>query len=419
MEAKTERIKCFFKTWWVRIFVLFLLTVFVVLAVVAASRIATPVQRDPNLTVAKVIWDSIISGFSGITIIFLAVIDIIAMVFEKTISKPKTAIMSAVIYIVVIFDKIALECKLHAAWIAVVNVVALVICAIMLVLQKQTADTKRSKRSNDWNALLSRAASETKNKKIIAVQLYKVNTSLIVPATAQEQDKVRFEIRHIGEDFVRPGNDVNCISYMTYDLDRQLVDCFPIILNFYDSFRNTGDDSIIRGVRVLIEDRIKNLEEKLSDIEKSKRDVSKEDCCNARALTILLAFRQRLNEDHASMARDDCLGEISLCDGAFKIDAETERQLFSLYRTGILGAALLDSNTRHIFEYRKNSSKAGRRYCVSQLMCDTTSDVNGFTCQTMYIGIFTIKESDRLYFPGYCYPSIEEREKAITTVLKK
>ena len=294
METKTERRKCFFKTWWARITLLVLLIVFVILAVVAASKIATPVQRDPNLSLGQVIWDNITSDYSGITLIFILVIDIITMVFEKAISKAKTAIMSGIIYIIVIFDKIALEYQLHAAWIAAANVAALVICALMNVFQKQITDTNSGSENRD--ALLYKAASETKNRNIIAVQLYKVNTSLIVSTNDQEDDKVRFAISHIGRDFVRPGNDVNSISYMAVDLDRRLVDCFPTILNLYNNFRQTGDDSHLQASRLLIEEKIKQLKGKLSDIERNKREVSKEDCGIARALTILLAFRQKMDK---------------------------------------------------------------------------------------------------------------------------
>ena len=201
-------------------------------------------------------------------------------------------------------------------------------------------------------------------------------------------------------------------------MDRDIVDCFPVILGLYEKFRASGDDNEKNVLLAFINEKTQKLEERLSKIE-SEEAVTKDDCCVARALSILLSFRHKLDIDCSQETQDDYLGEISLHDGDLNLNTGIENRLFSLYRTGILGAALLDTKSRHVFQYRKLGSKKGRTYCVSQLVSCINSEVAGFSSQTMYICLFTIeqKESEVAVVHGYMFNSISEREKAITSVL--
>jgi len=294
-------------------------------------------------------------------------------------------------------------------------------CASIVLLQKtEKVYVSQYIPQNDSfsNGEITKALGNTDNKKIIAAQLYKVETSQVFADDSTE--RIRFDVSHVGNDFVRTGYDINSISRISYELDRDIVDAFPIILQLYREFRNNGDDSTKNALLKIIDEKITALEAKLQTIDTSHRPVTKADCCIARALTVFLSFKYILNPPSgAQESQDDYIGEISLHDGDLKLSPETEKQLFSLYRTGILGAALLDNDLRHVFHYRKGGTKTGRKYSVSQLICDTGNDKDKFSTQTMYICLFTIKESTMPFVPGYMFKSISEREEEITAVLNK
>lgn len=407
------------KEWFVRVGIIIVLVACLVSILVFNIKHAVPLPHDENISLGNLLWQSCISGDSGFVLALGIILDALCFIFAKQLHKGRVAFMTATIYLITVFDNIAIEYPLHPSWIAFANLVAIIICAVIMLAPRRTTLCMPSAPSSIGksyrNTMLSRAISDTDNKNIIATQLYKVQTSLIPASDSQSSDRVQFDICHIGDDFVRNGYDVNSISRTSYVLDRNIVDCFPIILHLYEKLRNSGDDETKNLICRTIDEKVKQLESMLAGIEISKRAVTKDDCCVARALSILLSFRHKLND--AGETQDDYLGEISLHDGDLKLSIDIESKLFSLYRTGILGAALLDTQSRHVFQYRKPGSKTGRKYCVSQLVSSIDSEKDGFSRQTMYICLFTIKESNVAYIPGYMFKSIADREKAITTVL--
>lgn len=210
---------------------------------------------------------------------------------------------------------------------------------------------------------IKKALSGTKNKKIIAVQLYKVTTTQV---GTTDLPKIQYEFVHFGDDFVRDNYDINCMSRITYELDRSIVDEFSLVVRLYHEFRNTGDDYTKENLLKSVDNQINQLQKRLQSIEDESREITKEDCCIARVLTIYLSFKHILKPvQNADVSQADYIGEIELHDGDLHLSADTENQLFSQIRTGMLGAALLDTNLRHIFSYRKNGAKRGRKYCVS------------------------------------------------------
>ena len=376
-----------------------------------------PPNPNPNTDLGTIVWDSLTSVASGAVFLIDLAVSVLLILCTKQLRKGRIVCISVLVFVIATFDNIAIKYPLQQGWIALVNFAAIIVCAVIMLLQKQEKIYIPKDNGFD-NDEVTKALGNTDNKKIIAAQMYKVETSQVFAADRTE--RVRFDVSHIGKDFVRYGHDVNSISQISYELDRDIVDSFPIILQLYHKFRNNGDDNTKTTLLNTINEKISMLETKLQAIDALPRDVTKDDCCIARALTIFLSFKHILNPPTgAEESQDDYIGEISLHDGDLKLSAETENQLFSLYRTGILGAALLDKDLRHVFQYRKDGTKIGRKYSVSQLVCDTGMDKDKFSTQTMYICLFTIKESNMLFVPGYMFKSISEREEEITSVLNK
>lgn len=415
------------KEWIVRIGIVILFASFLVCILIICIKYPTRPTPNVNVSLGRLVWESITSVASGAVFLIDLVVSILLIHYAKQLRKNRIICMSVLVFVVATFDNIAIQYPFPHEWIAIVNLAAIIFCAVIVLLQKkETIYIPKYISENDTsnyddalnNVEITRVLGNTTNKKIIAVQLYKVKTSQKFSEDGTE--RICFDVSHFCNDYVRAGNDINSISRISYELDRDIVDSFPIILHLYHEFRNNGDDNTKNALLNTINEKIAVLESKLQTIDSCPREVTKDDCCIARALTIFLSFKELLSPSPgAKESQDNYIGEIALHDKDLKLEPETEKKLFSLYRTGILGAALLDKDLRHVFHYRKDGTKAGRKYSVSQLVCDTGHNKYNFSAQTMYICLFTIKESSMTFIPGYMFKSISEREEEITDVLNK
>lgn len=407
------------KEWFVRIGTVVLFATFFVSILVINFKYLEPPKPNSDADLGSLVWESLINVASGAVFFIDILVSGLLLRYAKHLRKSRIIIMSVLVFVITSFDNIAIKYPLQHEWIALANLAAIIFCATIVLLQKQEIIhiPQYIPLSNSYsNGEITRALRNTDNKKIIAAQLYKIETSQVF--TEDRTERIRFDVSHIGNDFVRVGHDINSISRISYELDRDIVDSFPIILRLYHDFRNNGDDNTKSALLKTINEKIAVLEAKLQTIDAAQRSVTKDDCCIARALTIFLSFKHILSPPPGTHeSQDDYIGEISLHDGDLKLKPETENQLFSLYRTGILGAALLDNDLRHVFHHRKGGIKGGRKYVASQLICDTGTDNDRFSTQTMYICLFTIKENNIAFIPGYMFKSISEREEEITAVL--
>jgi hypothetical protein len=69
-----------------------------------------------------------------------------------------------------------------------------------------------------------------------------------------------------------------------------------------------------------------------------------------------------------NMLQDANSAGIQALDGVLGLEnIEIEKRLFSYFRTGILGAIFLGQNDIYTFNYWKDGSKIGRKYCAFQI----------------------------------------------------
>lgn len=407
------------KEWIVRIGIALFFAACTVSLLIFSINITANYQPNADVSVPLLMWDSIMNYKTGLVAIFEMIVYLIGLKYANGIIKSRLWIPFVLLLLLSIFDNFAVSYPLHQAWIALANYVVVVICLLLLLLQKQQLPPAivNNKRS-DKDIELTKAFEKSNNRYIIAAQLYKIKTSKIIAVDVGESERVRYTVSRIGHDYICAGNDINGISQVTFDLDRSIVDSFQMVLELYKRFRKNCNQGLKNTILLTINEQIEYLSGRLSEIDTKQRDVTKTDCCIARVLTMYLAFKHILNPDASSNEPPaDYIGELKLQEGGFNLQPDTEKKLFTIYRTGILGAALLGDSFRHAFQHRKDGTKHNRKYCASQILSiDKTID-DDFTSQTMYVCLFIIKESETPYIPSYLYKSIDEREKAILNML--
>lgn len=375
---------------------------------------AAPETGDYEL--GELIWDSFFSVVSGA----LAVIEIIAaLVLVKTrkdCSKSRIIVFSIITYAVAIFDNVAIKYPLPQSVIVLTHFFLFVALVAYVLLMKPKVIIERVPQPKSDNVALKRAISGTENKKIIAIQMYSITTEHHM---VNGIEKTRYIVKS-GESFIRDGYDLNSVSAITYELDRTVVDEFEAILQSYRKFLKYGNDETKDKLIESLNKKIDELKKRLKTIEEQKREVTKEDCCIARVLVLYLSFKRiLLPNPNATETYANYIGEISLNDGDLNLEEKTEQKLFTLIRTGLLGAALLGDKNRHVFHYRKDGIKQGRKYCASQVTCNNIIQEDEIISQIMDICLFTVEEKQNAAIPRFVFDSIEKREELIQKALNK
>ena len=417
-KNESENFHRCFREWICNIGTILIYITFCIVLFVVIKDFSSPYSSDSE-NIGKLIWDSFFSVVSGV----IAVIDILAALFlkkfKKHASKIRIVTLSLLTYCIAIFNNIAIQYPLSVSITVLINFIALVVCIGFLIC----LDTPKKENNNDvinanpkevLNKQLFNALASTDNKKIIAIQMYEI---IALSTHNAGVENIEFYVKS-GVEFIRDGNDINSISSVTYVLERGIVDQFQTIMHIYQEYINKGQEAKKKQLLELINPHIEELRNKLKDIDIQKRDVTKEDCCIARVLIIYLAIKRILNPDPKSqVSHADYIGEVMLHDGDLDLSPETENKLFTLVRTGILGAVLLGENARHVFHYRKDGLKHGRKYCATCVGSFNNAEEETSVNQEMDVCLFTVEANENAAIPGYVIPSIAKRESLISSIL--
>ena len=106
------------------------------------------------------------------------------------------------------------------------------------------------------------------------------------------------------------------------------------------------------------------------------------------------------------------IGELCMGTGELGIRTDIEQRLFTLLRTGLLGAILLGPDLRYIFSYQKNGYKSGRQYSAICL-----SDFNGQSSSNR-VCLFTLNNKDKPV-PQYITEALRKEEYRIVETIHK
>ncbi len=384
-----------------------------VVLILLCTRQTTQEIDQRSIDIWEVIWDSIVSVIS----IVIAIADAITaflLVKRRNIPRGMAIIFSLVVYILFVFNNVGIKYPLSRALIALVNFITTIVCICLYLINQVSQDKNQSVSTKSDNSL-KKILGNTDNRKIIAIQMYNIKVSHYL---SNNVERVKYIVK-AGDYFIRNGYDINTISTITYDFEREIADRFSAILLSYQSFVNTGNEGLKDMLICSIDEQICLLRNRLKKIQEMKRNVTKEDCCLARVLIMYLSFKNILNPEAKDMnLRADYIGEVSLKEGDLEIDTSIEKKLFTFVRTGLLGAALLSERMRHVFVYQKEGAKQGRKYCASVLRSIPNEGIDDVhSDQNIDICLFTIDEKSYSAIPGYILTSIEKRETQILKAL--
>ena len=132
-----------------------------------------------------------------------------------------------------------------------------------------------------------------------------------------------------------------------------------LVLLGYQKLIESGDETekvtLISGIE-------RNKEKLLNELRKIRTvdEVDKEQCCIARMFILYLTLENMLQDANSA--------GIQALDGVLGLEnIEIEKRLFTYFRTGILGVMFLGQNDIYTFDYWKDGSKVGRKYCAFQI----------------------------------------------------
>lgn len=376
--------------------------------VLFCGRNAVTIDKSVEKSLAEVLLDTL----SNTVTIAAGVIDIIIAAVvgwqRKDISRKRIAFVTVTFFAFVYFNAVALVYPLNAEWIVLVDSLFFVLNAAIVLFQK-------SKESTLQNNKPQRIIGNINNKHIIAEQLFSVKR-------IEKSDQIIYTLNSM-EHALKGENDVNGILSVTYRLPVEDDTSFKFIRNSYHAFVCEGkEETKDELIKILTREKNK-LTKKLQNIS-SPEEVTPDDCCLARLLIIYLAFLRILNppeeisdeEGHNKNVEwyggEAYIGELSLAEGEIGIDVEIEKRLFTLLRTGLLGAVLVGHELRYIFSYKKDGYKIGRRYSATNLPSseDTSSNI---------ICLITLANIHAKTVPQYITDAIRREENRIANAMHK
>lgn len=302
----------------------------------------------------------------------------------------------------ILFNAVANQYPLSISWVELVDsIIFLVGMFILLYFGEHTL------RQSEERGKKLRIIGNIKNKKIIAAQIFSVKKE----ATATD---VIYTCNSL-DCFFKSGNNINGILTVSYTLPRQRDSTFAVILESYLTFVADGSTETEKTLINLLETEKASLTEELKKIP-FPNAITLADCCKARLLIIYTAFLKMLK--HTPEGDGDrwyggeaYIGELSMGAGELGIAPDIEHRLFTLFRTGLLGAILLGPDLRYVFRYQKDGYKAGRQYSAICLPHLTGSDPNK-------VCLFTLNDTTSPV-PQYITEAVRKEENRIAEIVHK
>lgn len=364
------------------------------------------ISVDENIgkNLAKVL----LATLSNTVTIAAGIIDIaIAVIIRwkrKDIPQRKVVFVTAVFFAFVYFNAVALEYPLNAEWIVFIDSLFFVLNAVVFLLEESKEPIVQNNRS-------LRIIGNIKNKNIIAEQLFSLKKTIDGGYVVYELSSVEYASNS--------EYDVNGILSVTYRLPIEHAKTFKCVLEAYYAFVSDGKEETKKSLITVLTGEKEKITKILRSIS-SPEAVCPNDCCLARLLIIYLAFLRILNppvEMNDEEERNNnvewygseaYIGELSLAEGKIGINVEIEKRLFTLLRTGLLGAILVGPGLRYIFSYKKDGYKIGRRYSAIML-----PDSEDFIC------LITLANIRSKTIPSYITGAIRQEEKRIENAVYK
>lgn len=363
----------------------------------------------------EIIRRNAFSLYSVISIAFGA-LDYLLPFFGKDLPKVKSAEAATVFFSIVFCYRcisdifINLECKKNAG--SVFVAIIFLIFYVYSFMSRQEMKTESDSDSNE-DSSSERALTRYVKRKIgdchqaiTSIQLHKVVRS-------EDHGQIYYSIDYSDsgrKSAIYPNDSLNINAVLDTRLEISVkhFDFFQPFLEAYNNYLKAESVAeqapYISTMKALSREAISALKGELNSHIQSVADITISDCCIARLILVYLSCLAQIGvenaDDYVGIRCESLnIGEADPANPSSKqnaIDQEREnvnKQLFSKFRTGFLGALLL-KNCPYVFYYEQehNSTKANRRY-VSFVL-----DHEG--AKNVYLVLMTVnvpKDSDRFY----------------------
>nr|WP_325178591.1 hypothetical protein [uncultured Oscillibacter sp.] len=302
-------------------------------------------------------------GKSSMTLVTLATSILLPaltiLIVKVEIPVAGKCLIPAITFIYIFILRLLLKSSSPDFWVTAISVCFLEIVLLYIIYLKKRLSLLRSSTDEDISTVSNiekRVCSYIRKhiKKchpaIESIQLYSSTKE-------NHNEYTTFKVDYIFGS-AKEGVEINALLSMMLSINSDDFVQFSAILEQYNKFVNgTANWEEQEALKALLENtitqKIEVLKDSLQKIPSSDK-VSINDCCLARLLLAYLSMFPGL-ENSSSF--------IGLKENSLGLEPEIERALFTLKRTGILGAILL-KNLPYIFCYKRDGDKKGRFYCT-------------------------------------------------------
>lgn len=193
---------------------------------------------------------------------------------------------------------------------------------------------------------------------ITSIQLYRVVKN-------EDTQKISYDIEYLDSGH---RNDPSLNAVLNTQLiiskeDQELLKPFLEAFEQYLSAQDQNAQKTIQGtMQVLSEKHIEKLKSALTSHISTVSDITIEDCCSSRLILTYLSCLDRVGKENAGDYVGVHCKSLNVCSGQGDAD-EINKQLFSKFRTGLLGALLMKTRP-YVFYYERehNNAKVDRQY---------------------------------------------------------
>ena len=248
------------------------------------------------------------------------------------------------------FYRVAVTLELSSAVFAIVGFAQYL---VLLIIKIISYSGEQDCIVTNNGGIISRAIGTISNRNILSIQLFHVSHK-----SEDGMDKFIFRcIDHMENASRNVDCDVNCMMVTTLELPHEEYKAFLLAQTAYNMVMDSGLKKDEDDFLSTVDKEKTQLMKKLKAL--SLQDIEKINCCEARLILCYSNLERMVSSPTYSITE--------LEDGKLGINEEIDKKLFTMARTGLLGAVLFGENLRYSFKYRKQGIKTGRQYSAAVL----------------------------------------------------
>lgn len=315
--------------------------------VILAMKYYEPIGISENSKdISDIIMDELGNSITITSGLVCVLLDIVVQK-ERQINAWTKRIVAFSLFLLFNFCRCANALKLTANQFSIIIFVFYLINLLVILIVSNRGNVLQLSNGLKLRSILGKI----KNQNILSIQLFDVEEK-------REGEYCKYTFKYI-DALCQDDNDINGMLSTTYKLKNEYVAEMRLVLLGYQKLIESGDEE---EKSTLLSSINQNKEKLLNElmIIKTVDEVDKEQCCIARLIILYLTLENMLQDVNSA--------GIEALDGVLGLrNLEIEKRLFTYFRTGILGAMFLGQNDIYTFNYWKDGSKIGRKYCAFQI----------------------------------------------------